>query len=281
MLDKKPFKLNLWAIIWKKTNDDKNKTSKDSNTELERVKKIEKTSNEIKDPNEKKIDLSNMLNKKEKLDQEKRKQEEEKMKQEKEREKERQEKDKKLKAEKQQDLFANYKSEFNREKTSILEKFKKIKDYIKPKTRLGFVMIVIIPSTIVIAILFIIAPEIHNLKNYKNNLIKAKEALVCKVSLKKCLQYEKQRKKLLEEKNKLKKQKELKKNPKTEETTIEKTLKKLGFTINYKVKNIDGKEIIIYKENQYKNMESFNKEIEKEIKNSKKNKLKKFIINNK
>ena len=250
MPEEKPFKLNLWAIVWKesekKQNSSENKIS--NNISPEEKDNVEN----------KKIDLYNMLGiKKEKEYKEK----ETKKRQEKEVEEE----IKKKEPSKEKEVFVNYKSDFNSEETTILESIKNFKEYVKPKTRIGFIIIVISTTLLWIISLFIIAPKIHNISNYKNKIISAKETFICKIDTKKCI---KNKAEIKVVKNEIKK-----------EVLTKKTFIKWNFKVNYEVKNIDWKEIIIYKEIEYDNIENLIKIIEIERRHERINKLKKHIKN--
>ena len=277
MTEKKPFKLNLWAMSW---SSEKKKEVQIEKKEIENKKEIlEKTIIKIDDNNvieKKKIDLSNMLDNKE----------EKRLKNEKIRlEKIQDKKENENKAEKkkdivEEDVFINYESDFNKEKTTVLEKIKKFKEYIKPKTRIWFVITIIISTIVIISGLFIIAPQVHNIDNYKKNIIRFKENTICLFNEKQCIRYQNEHKneeKLIDDKIKKLREDRIKK-----ETIITKeTFKEGSFTINYELKKYWNKETIIYKWVEYLTQNDFKKIIEKEINSKKINKLKNHITNKK
>lgn len=260
MPEEKSFKLNLSAIKWE------NNAEKNNFWEYEK-KVIEK--NKLKNNENEKINLSNMLGKKEEIKKvedinvvEPKKTEDISV----------------VKPKKIEDVFVNYKSDFSSEEIWILEKIKRLKKYIKPRTNIIFLFTVISSTLLWIVLLFITAPEIHNLENYKNNIINVKTNIVCKVDEKKCNKHEKNIAKININNEK---KEEIKTNIDNEEKEVltNKSLRLLSFNIDYKTKNIGGKEIIIYKGKEYFNIEDFNKVIEKEIIDKKTDKLINHLTN--
>lgn len=307
MTDKKPFKLNLWAIWGSSSNE--NTEKKDLKAEETEVKKedisdvkdndikdeilkdelnIEKNETpiiEIKKNKKAKLDLSNMIDKKE----------EKRVKNEKEKDEVKQAEDKRKEEEEKElnknkepveeiwEVFINYESDFNQEEKTILEKVKIFKDYIKPKTRIAFVLLMIFVTGWWISTLFYVAPKVHNIENYKSKLIILKEKTVCVFSVKKCLEYEKQHaleKKRQEDKRiaDLKKidEERIANLKKTEWVITNKSINKWWFKFDYSVKEFTDKEIIIYNWIEYNSEIDFNRAIDKSINNKKFDKLKKF-----
>ncbi len=171
------------------------------------------------------------------------------------------------------EVFQNYESDFNKNKESILEKIKKFKNFIKPKTRIWFLGLIIWITALWISSLFILAPEKHNLENYKVNLLLIKNNIECKYDANKCPKKETTK---TQEKQLVVNSEEL-----NNENKENKTIKKEIFIIKYNVKIVNWKEIIIYDWKEYNSMEEFNKDIKNIINKMKKDKLRDFILNSK
>lgn len=287
MSDNKPFKLNLWALKTNASNKNK-ETTESQNISVEafdkkEIKKVETVyqkwvssplSKILDDEKKDKIEIieevKDDIKKSNVLDFSKmqsNKKEKNKIKDENKLKEENIETKNEIKEE-EKDLFNNYESEFDNKKDTVLERVKKFSDYIKPKTRIWFLTLIIFITAFWITSLFILAPEKHNLKNYEANLLIAKEKIECQFDKTKC------------------DKKEEITNKTTSNTNINtnklnnKTLNKWLFAIEYQTKNIDWKEVIIYKWKTYNDKESFNKVVSKEIKIRKLNELKKHILEN-
>ena len=322
MTDKKPFKLNLWAINW------------DSSDKNENIEKIEEKPKVEKKATRAKIDFSEMLQKREEKnkpkkelsevreDEKKKKNEVQKDETQKESTKievkdeekkedipvivenkeelnnkndkknilkkenidviedkitpisekksvKKEDNDKKNKDEnsenikKTEEIFEGYKSDFHHEENWVLEKISKIKNYIKPKTRIEFLMSIVAITVLWIAALFMIDPNTHNFENYKNNIVNIAT----------------KEEKIISKKDPIK---EISKNVEEiieKETILNKVVNKWGFNINYKIKKLWEKETILYRWEEFDNFETFNKLIEKEVNDKKRNKLKNHITN--
>ena len=89
--------------------------------------------------------------------------------------------------EEEKDLFVNYKSDFNSEKKEDSWEQEKPKKNEKWWSKMFFFLSFVLFSVIWIAIFFFTKPDIHNLDNYKNNLLEAKKDLECLIDSKKCV----------------------------------------------------------------------------------------------
>ncbi len=262
MSNKKPFKLNIWALTNNikdgSINISNSKTKETTNVTPVYQKKNKSPLEKILDNNlntEKthNLDLSEMkLNKQEKLVKISEKDTEKISTPSKE-------------AVKTKEVFLNYESEFNREKETILEKIKKIKKTLKPKTRLGFIMLLIWVTIVWILILFIYMPTIHNLNNYKYNLLLAIEKGKCKLDTTQCKVNTIEKEYIVE--------KEL-------VILYDRVLNKENFIIKYKTKIINWKEVILFEWKIYNSLEEFNKTISLIIENKKIGKLQDHFLKN-
>lgn len=248
MSENKPFKLNLWAL--------KKETSEKQPEEILNLQNTQNSEENI--PLEKKahsLDLSQMKSRRIKKEEIKEKSNNKIVK------KEEIEIVGENHEEENQEVFSNYESEFKKEKETILQKIEKFKNFVSPKTRLWFIAMLIWVTILWIASLFIINPEIHNVKNYEANLLFIKQKIECKVDKTKCIK------------------KETNKTIKKEIVQINnKTLKKEIFVIEYKTQIIDWKEKIIYKWNKY-SKEQFDKKIKEIIRLKKLEKLQNYLKN--
>ena len=157
------------------------------------------------------------------------------------------------------EIFGNYESELKKRKNTIMSRIRKARNYIKPKTRLGFVFMLIFITFLWIVSLFIINPEVHNFKNYKANILTIKGKIECKLEETKC----KNKKEIV------------KKVPKIEN----KTLYKYWIKINYKIKTIWSKKIYILESKEYSEND-FNNKIIEIIDRIKTEKLKEYLQEN-
>ena len=162
-----------------------------------------------------------------------------------------------------QEIFSGYESDFSKEKETIKEKLKKARDFVKPKTRLWFLFLLIWLTFVWIASLFIIAPEVHNLDNYKANLLK----IECKISGKWCNEEIKQK-----QENKLiqKKQQNLVK-------IEEKEITKYWVTIKYQIKKQENKKDVYIYQNKIYSQKDWERQLDLIIKKIKKQKIKTFL----
>lgn len=67
------------------------------------------------------------------------------------------------------EIFSQYKSDFVKNKETIIDGIKKLKNI--PKTRIWLVVLLVLISSIWIWSLFIINPEIHSIENYKTSIL--------------------------------------------------------------------------------------------------------------
>ena len=204
------------------------------------------------------------------------------------------EKDKKLKEENNNkesedlewvEVFENYESDFNKDKGSVLDKIKKIKDIVRPKTRVWFLIFITLVTILWIALLFLFVPEKHNLKTYETNLKIWIWKIECSYDSTKCP------KSIIKEIPKVKEIVDtnswaIKETENTNSWAIKEiietkkeSIKKWIFTIEYEIKIINWEEVIIYKWKNYNNINDFNIIVEKEINLQKKEQLKDYILN--
>ena len=175
------------------------------------------------------------------------------------------------------DLFKNYESDLNKNKDKLFNKINKLKNLVKPKTRVWFLILIVILTIIWIATLFLLMPEKHNINTYEENLFKGISKIECSFDESKCP------KPIIEKEKIIKKEDTIIKEEKTPDLNIveenTKTIKKWITTIEYNTKIVDWKEVFIYKWIIHNNINELNIVIDNEIENTKKDKLKNYLQN--
>ncbi|MDD3646460.1 MAG: hypothetical protein PHH06_03555 [Candidatus Gracilibacteria bacterium] len=154
------------------------------------------------------------------------------------------------------EIFSQYKSDFVKNKETIIDGIKKLKNI--PKTRIGLVVLLVLISSIGIGSLFIINPEIHSIENYKTSILEI----------------------FKEPKSDIEKPIKVEETPiKNEVIVIPSNVIKGGININYKSEIINGQETINYNGKIYYSKAEFETELPKIIEKLKIEKLTDYLRN--
>lgn len=154
------------------------------------------------------------------------------------------------------EIFTKYTSDFVKNKETVIERIKKLKNI--PKTRMWLLASLVLISSVWIWSLFIINPEIHSVENYKASILgifKEAEPIVEKPI-------------------------KVEEIPLKEEViVVPSKVEKWWITINFESKNVDWQETIIYNWKTYHSKIEFEMELNKIVEKLKVEKLTDYLRN--